>query len=80
MTARDLDSLPPRRTDTTPYSTQASRSCLNTEFVPIGTGHFADDYKCDRFVYALGNNCNVSYDNANMEIQTTMCRKLVQNR
>lgn len=54
--------------------------CLNTEFVPIELDYFADDYKYDRFVYALGNNCNVSYDNANMEIQTTHVPYFVQNR
>lgn len=54
--------------------------CLNTEFIPIELDYFADDYKYDRFVYALGNNCNVSYDNANMEIQTTHVPYFIQNR
>ena len=54
--------------------------CLNTEFIPIELDYFADDYKYDRYVYALGNNCNVSYDNANMEIQTTHVPYFIQNR
>lgn len=54
--------------------------CLNTVFVPIELDYFVDDYKYDRFVYALGNNCNVSYDNVNMEIQTTHVPYFVQNR
>lgn len=54
--------------------------CLNTEFVPIELDYFVDDYKYDRFVYALGNNCNVSYDNENMEIQTTHVPCFIQNR
>lgn len=45
--------------------------CLNTELVPIELDYFADDYKYDRFVYALGNNCNVSYDKDKVEILTT---------
>lgn len=54
--------------------------CLDTEFVPIELDYFADDYKYDRFVYALGNNCNVSYDNDNVEIQTTHVPYFVQHR
>lgn len=54
--------------------------CLNTEFIPIELDYFTDDYKYDRYVYALGNNCNVSYDNKNMEIQTTHVPYFIQNR
>lgn len=54
--------------------------CLNTKFVPIELDYFADDYKYDRFVYALGNNCNVDYDNTKMEIQTTHVPYYIQNR
>lgn len=54
--------------------------CLDTEFVPIELDYFADDYKYDRFVYALGNNCNVSYDKDNTEIQTTHVPYFVQHR
>lgn len=54
--------------------------CLDTEFVPIELDYFADDYKYDRFVYALGNNCNVSYDKDNVEIQTTHIPYFVQHR
>lgn len=54
--------------------------CVNTEFIPIELDYFADDYKYDRFVYAIGNNCNVNYDNVNMEIQTTHVPFFIQNR
>lgn len=55
-------------------------SCIDTEFVPIELDYFADDYKYDRFVYALGNNCNVSYDKDNVEIQTTHVPYYIQYR
>ena len=54
--------------------------CLDTEFVPIELDYFVDDYKYDRFVYALGNNCNVSYDKENVEIQTTHVPYFIQRR
>lgn len=54
--------------------------CRNTKFVPIELDYFADDYKYDRFVYALGNNCNVDYDETTMEIQTTHVPYFIQNR
>lgn len=54
--------------------------CRNTEFVPIELDYFVDDYKYDRFVYALGNNCNVDYDKTKMEIQTTHVPYFIQNR
>ena len=54
--------------------------CLETEFIPIELDYFADDYKYDRFVYALGNNCNVEYDKENVEIQTTHVPYYIQHR
>jgi len=54
--------------------------CLDTEFVPIELDYFADDYKYDRFVYALGNNCNVSYDKDKFEMQTTHVPYFIQHR
>jgi len=54
--------------------------CLNSEFVPIELDYFADDYKYDRFVYALGNNCNVSYNKDKLEIQTTHVPCFIQKR
>jgi hypothetical protein len=54
--------------------------CLDTEFVPIELDYFRDDYKYDRFVYALGNNCNVFYDKDNVELQTTHVPYFVQHR
>jgi hypothetical protein len=54
--------------------------CLDTEFVPIELDYFADDYKYDRFVFALGNNCNVSYDKDKVEIQTTHVPYFIQHR
>lgn len=54
--------------------------CLDTEFVPIELDYFSDDYKYDRFVYALGNNCNVNYDKNNVEVQTTHVPYFIQHR
>lgn len=54
--------------------------CLNTQFVPIELDYFTDDYKYDRFVYALGNNCNVLYDEDSVEIQTTHVPYFIQHR
>ena len=54
--------------------------CFDAEFVPIELDYFADDYKYDRFVYALGNNCNVLYDKDNIEIQTTHVPYFIQHR
>ena len=33
--------------------------CRNASLVPVELDYFADDYKYDKYVYALGNNCNV---------------------
>ena len=54
--------------------------CVNAKFVPIELDYFADDYKYDPKVYALGNNCNVEYNEGSMEIQTIHVPKYVQNR
>jgi hypothetical protein len=54
--------------------------CLDAEFVPIELDYFADDYKYDRYVYALGNNCNVGYDKEKVEVQTTHVPYFVQHR
>ena len=54
--------------------------CLDTEFIAIELDYFTDDYKYDRLVYALGNNCNVFYDKNNLEIQTTHVPYFVQHR
>lgn len=54
--------------------------CLDTKFVPIELDYFTDDYKYDRFVYALGNNCNVFYDKDSVEIQTTHVPYFIQHR
>lgn len=54
--------------------------CINAKFVPIELDYFADDYKYDPEVYALGNNCNVEYNDSMMEIQTIHVPKFVQNR
>ena len=54
--------------------------CIGTEFVPIELDYFADDYKYDPRVYALGNNCNVDYDSEKMEIQTNHVPVYIQKR
>lgn len=52
----------------------------NTSFVPIELDYFADDYKYDRQIHALGNNCNVEYDVSKVEIQTTHVPCFIQHR
>lgn len=54
--------------------------CTDTTFCPIELEYFADDYKYDKNVYALGNNCNVEYNEAKAEIQTTHVPKFIQHR
>lgn len=54
--------------------------CLNASFVPIELDYFADDYKYDPEVFALGNNCNVDYNASSMEIQTNHVPMFIQNR
>ena len=48
--------------------------------VPIEMDYFADDYKYDRYVYALGNNCNVDCQDNNTVIQTVHVPVFIQNR
>lgn len=43
----------------------------NASFVPIQMDYFADDYKYDKRVYAIGSNCNVDWDLETMTAQTT---------
>ncbi|MDE6284393.1 MAG: hypothetical protein K2M17_01450, partial [Bacilli bacterium] len=54
--------------------------CVNTKFLPIELDYFSDDYKYDKNVFALGNNCNVEYDEKNVAIQTTHVPKFMQYR
>ena len=54
--------------------------CVNTSLVPIELEYFSDDYKYDKRVYALGNNCNVDCDPDRQEIQTTHVPVFIQNR
>lgn len=54
--------------------------CVNTGFVPIELDYFADDYKYDKRVYALGNNCNVDCDPDKQEVQTTHVPVFLQYR
>ena len=54
--------------------------CRNTKLIPIEMDYFADDYKYDKYIYALGNNCNVVVDKDNMEIQTVHVPVFVQHR
>lgn len=50
------------------------------DLLPIELDYFANDYKYDRNVYALGNNCNVEYDHSNNCIRTTHIPCFIQNR
>lgn len=54
--------------------------CVNASFVPIELDYFADDYKYDPKVYALGNNCNVEYNEQKKEIQTNHVPMFIQKR
>lgn len=54
--------------------------CVNTKFLPIELEYFSEDYKYDKNVYALGNNCNVHYDNSSTAIQTTHVPQYIQYR
>lgn len=53
---------------------------MDTELVPLTLDYFADDYKYDPFVYALGNNCSAVYDGARHEIRTTHVPYFEQHR
>ena len=52
----------------------------NCELIPINLDYFADDYKYDPFVYALGNNCNVDCNIEDSIIQTNHTPIYIQNR
>jgi len=52
----------------------------NTELEPIEMDYFADDYKYDKRVYALGNNCNVYHDPSKCSIHTTNVPVHIQKR
>ncbi len=54
--------------------------CRNGKLVPIELDYFADDYKYDKHVYALGNNCNVDCKENNTIIQTVHVPVFIQNR
>lgn len=54
--------------------------CINTDFLPIELEYFSDDYKYDKNVYALGNNCNVQYDKEASIIKTTHVPIFLQYR
>lgn len=55
-------------------------ACEGTKFLPISLDYFSDDYKYDKNVYALGNNCNVEYNEKMAELQTTHVPKFIQHR
>lgn len=52
----------------------------NSELIPVELDYFADDYKYDKYVYALGNNCNVECIENNTVIQTVHVPVFIQNR
>ena len=54
--------------------------CRNTTLVPVELDYFSDDYKYDKYVYALGNNCNVECQDNNTVIQTVHVPIFIQHR
>lgn len=52
----------------------------NGELIPVELDYFADDYKYDKCVYALGNNCNVECSDDNTVVQTIHVPVFVQKR
>ena len=52
----------------------------NGKLIPVELDYFADDYKYDKYVYALGNNCNVECLENNTVIQTIHVPVFIQNR
>jgi len=54
--------------------------CRNTTLVPVELDYFADDYKYNKYVYALGNNCNVECLEDNSIIQTVHVPVYIQHR
>ncbi len=65
---------------TTLFNSGIKVACENTTFLPIELDYFADDYKYDKNVYALGNNCNVEYNRETAELQTTHVPQFIQYR
>lgn len=54
--------------------------CRNMTLVPVELDYFADDYKYDKYVYAVGNNCNVECLDENSIVQTVHVPVFIQNR
>lgn len=54
--------------------------CRNATLVPVELDYFADDYKYNKYVYALGNNCNVECQDSNTVIQTVHVPVFIQHR
>ena len=54
--------------------------CRNATLIPVELDYFADDYKYDKYVYALGNNCNVECLEDNTVIQTVHVPVFIQHR
>lgn len=54
--------------------------CRNGQLIPIEMDYFADDYKYDKYVYALGSNCNVECQDDNSVVQTVHVPVFIQNR
>ena len=52
----------------------------NGELIPVELDYFVDDYKYDKYVYALGNNCNVECLEGNTVIQTIHVPIVIQKR
>ena len=50
------------------------------KLIPVEMDYFADDYKYDKHVFALGNNCNVECLEDNTVIQTVHVPIFIQNR
>ena len=54
--------------------------CFDTVLIPIELDYFDDDYKYDKHVFVLGNNCNAKYDDATKTIQTEHVPVFYQKR
>ncbi len=52
----------------------------NAKFVPIELDYFVNDYKYDKNIYGLGNNCNVEYDESNAILKTVHVPVFIQKR
>lgn len=76
MTAAKID---PYRINTL-FNSGIRVKCRNASLVPVELDYFADDYKYDKYVYALGNNCNVECQENNTVIQTVHVPVFIQYR